>query len=231
MRAIDACRMVRGSAGICSADGGMRRTPVVGNRRAPRNLPLGSVPRRTEAEGFARSGDWISNPTTCKVSWRSALRVCGNWLSGRVVLVPARARGRRLYGAPASNQTSSASGGELLEVDEVLAAALIAQGEPGVRALGLLRDARRNLASTCLERPAEVAVSYLRGAVDALLGLPGAPVTVGLKPAAAGLLWRSDDGAADGGRGLRRSRRAHRGARRPGPGGLSRWLMLRARGE
>ncbi|WP_274036679.1 hypothetical protein [Streptomyces sp. MMBL 11-1] len=37
-------------------------------------------------------------------------------------------------------------------VDEVLAAALMAQGAAGVRALGLLRDARRVLAGTGLER-------------------------------------------------------------------------------
>ncbi|MCC9690157.1 hypothetical protein [Streptomyces sp. MNU103] len=75
------------------------------------------------------------------------------------------------------------------EVDETLAAALTAQGEPGVRALGLLRDARQILVGTFLERPGEVAESCLRGAADALLSLPGAPATpVGLKSAAAGLL-------------------------------------------
>lgn len=78
---------------------------------------------------------------------------------------------------------------ELPAVDEVLAAALTAQGEPGVRALGLLRDARRILAGIGLDRPAEVAESCLRGAADALLSLPGAPAApVGLKSAAAGLL-------------------------------------------
>lgn len=75
------------------------------------------------------------------------------------------------------------------EVDETLAAALTAQREPGVRALGLLRDARQILVGTFLERPGEVAESCLRGAADALLSLPGAPATpVGLKSAAAGLL-------------------------------------------
>ncbi|MFE7485166.1 hypothetical protein [Streptomyces sp. NPDC057552] len=78
---------------------------------------------------------------------------------------------------------------DLPAVDEVLAAALRAQGEPGVRALGLLRDAARVLSGAGgLERPAEVAESCLRGAADALLSLPGAPVTVGLKAAAAALL-------------------------------------------
>ncbi|MDX3695024.1 hypothetical protein PV726_32740 [Streptomyces europaeiscabiei] len=77
---------------------------------------------------------------------------------------------------------------ELPVVDEVLAEALTAQGAPGVRALGLLRDARRILAGTLLERPAEVAESCLRGAADALLSLPGVPVAVGLRSAAAALL-------------------------------------------
>ncbi|MEU3297619.1 hypothetical protein ABZ722_35540 [Streptomyces longwoodensis] len=82
-----------------------------------------------------------------------------------------------------------AGGDELPDVDEALAAALTAQGEPGVRALGLLRDARRILAGTGLERPQEIAESCLRGAADALLNLPGAPAApVGLKSAAAGLL-------------------------------------------
>ncbi len=88
-------------------------------------------------------------------------------------------------------------GGELPDiqlpvVDEVLAAALMAQGAAGVRALGLLRDARRVLAGTGLERPAEVAESCLRGAADALLSLPGAPDAVGLKSAAKDLLAAVD---------------------------------------
>ncbi|WP_406073088.1 hypothetical protein [Streptomyces virginiae] len=78
---------------------------------------------------------------------------------------------------------------ELPAVDEVLAQALTAQGERGVRALGLLRDARRVLAGIGLERPGEVAESCLRGAADALLSLPGAPLRGGgLKAAAAALL-------------------------------------------
>ncbi|MFK0143186.1 hypothetical protein [Streptomyces murinus] len=77
---------------------------------------------------------------------------------------------------------------ELPAVDEVLAAALRAQGEAGMRALGLLRDAARMLSGVGLERPAEVAEPCLRGAAAALLSLPGAPVTVGLKAAAAALL-------------------------------------------
>ncbi len=44
---------------------------------------------------------------------------------------------------------------DLPAVDEVLPAALRAQGEPGIRALGLLRDAARVLSGTGLERPAE----------------------------------------------------------------------------
>ncbi|MFD9038682.1 hypothetical protein [Streptomyces bottropensis] len=81
------------------------------------------------------------------------------------------------------------------EVDEVLAAALTAQGEAGVRALGLLRDAHRVLTGTEFVRPAEVAAACVRSAADALLGLPGAPVTVGLKPAAQGLLAAVDAAA------------------------------------
>ncbi|WP_329020286.1 hypothetical protein [Streptomyces sp. NBC_01601] len=87
-----------------------------------------------------------------------------------------------------SNEMPPVGGDELPEVDEVLAAALTAQGEPGVRALGLLQDARQILAGDFLQRPAEVAESCLRGVADALLSLPGAPVAVGLKSAAAGLL-------------------------------------------
>ncbi|MGW6958793.1 hypothetical protein [Streptomyces chartreusis] len=80
----------------------------------------------------------------------------------------------------------------LAEVDDVLAAALQAQGEPGVRALGLLRDARRVMAGAGMDRPWEIAEACLRSVVDALLSLPGAPVTVGLKPAAKGLLAAVD---------------------------------------
>ncbi|MER8120662.1 hypothetical protein [Streptomyces sp. NPDC094031] len=85
---------------------------------------------------------------------------------------------------------------ELPVVDEVLAAALRAQGAAGVRALGLLRDAARVLSGAGgLERPAEVAESCLRGAADALLslpGAPGAPGAVGLKAAAKDLLAAVD---------------------------------------
>ncbi|KOU10334.1 hypothetical protein ADK87_03785 [Streptomyces sp. NRRL F-4711] len=81
---------------------------------------------------------------------------------------------------------------QLPVVDEVLAAALTAQGASGVRALGLLRDARQILAGTGLQRPAEVAESCLRGAADALLSLPGAPNAVGLKSAAKDLLAAVD---------------------------------------
>ncbi|MHC3534181.1 hypothetical protein ACLQ2M_40250 [Streptomyces sp. DT7] len=89
------------------------------------------------------------------------------------------------------------AGGELPDaqlpvVDEVLAAALTAQGAAGARALGLLRDAHRVLAGTGLERPAEVAESCLRGAADALLSLPGTPDAVGLKSAANDLLAAVD---------------------------------------
>ncbi|MER6084230.1 hypothetical protein [Streptomyces sp. NPDC001833] len=69
-------------------------------------------------------------------------------------------------------------------VDEVLAGALEAQGELGVRALGMLQDAHRALTGAGFTRPAEVAAACVRSAADALLGLPGAPVTAGLKPAA-----------------------------------------------
>ncbi|MGW2035230.1 hypothetical protein [Streptomyces sp. NPDC001811] len=68
-----------------------------------------------------------------------------------------------------------AGGDELLDVDEDLAVALTAQGEPGVRALGLLRDARRILVGTGLERPDEITESCLRGPADALLSLAGRP--------------------------------------------------------
>ncbi|MBW8797851.1 MAG: hypothetical protein JF597_30975 [Streptomyces sp.] len=81
---------------------------------------------------------------------------------------------------------------ELPVVDEVLAGALAAQGEAGVRALGLLRDAHRVLTGEGFVRPAEVAAACVRSAADALLSLPGAPVTAGLKPAAKDLLAAVD---------------------------------------
>ncbi|MDQ1005830.1 hypothetical protein QFZ82_000315 [Streptomyces sp. V4I23] len=83
-------------------------------------------------------------------------------------------------------------GASVPEVDDILADALRAQGEAGVRALGLLRDARRVLTGTEFVRPEEVAAACVRSAADALLGLPGAPVTVGLKAAAEGLLAAVD---------------------------------------
>lgn len=79
---------------------------------------------------------------------------------------------------------------ELPVVDEVLAAALTAQGAPGVRALGLLRDARRILSGAGgLERPGEIVEACVRSAADALLKVPGAPKSpVGLQSAAKDLL-------------------------------------------
>ncbi|MFJ3279011.1 hypothetical protein [Streptomyces halstedii] len=91
-----------------------------------------------------------------------------------------------------SDEVAPAGASVLPEVDDVLADALTAQGEAGVRALGLLRDAHRVLAGAGFVRPAEVAAACVRSAADALLGLPGAPVTVGLKPAAEGLLAAVD---------------------------------------
>ncbi|MFJ6438710.1 hypothetical protein [Streptomyces sp. NPDC091416] len=89
-------------------------------------------------------------------------------------------------------------GGELpllelpTEVDEVLAGALAAQGDAGVRALGLLLDARRALTGVGFVRPAEVAAACVRSAADALLGLPGAPRSVGLQAAAQDLVAALD---------------------------------------
>ncbi|MFF6829961.1 hypothetical protein [Streptomyces longwoodensis] len=93
----------------------------------------------------------------------------------------------------------------LPEVDEFLEGALVAQGEPGVRALGLLQDARRALRGAGLVRPAEVAAACVRSAADTLLKLPGAPESVGLQAAAQDLLDAVDafrlpagDGASAG---------------------------------
>ncbi|MFR9793768.1 hypothetical protein ACL07V_34770 [Streptomyces sp. MB22_4] len=80
----------------------------------------------------------------------------------------------------------------LPEVDDVLAQALEAQGEPGARALGLLQDAYRVLTGEGFVRPAEVAAACVRSAADALLSLPGSPTTAGLKPAAQDLLAAVD---------------------------------------
>jgi hypothetical protein len=93
-----------------------------------------------------------------------------------------------------SDETMRPAGGdELPAIDEVLAAALTAQGEAGLRALDLLQDARLLLDGGLLRRSAEVAESCLRGAADALLSLPGAPEAVGLKDAAAALLDAIDN--------------------------------------
>ncbi|MFE1189907.1 hypothetical protein [[Kitasatospora] papulosa] len=81
---------------------------------------------------------------------------------------------------------------ELSVVDDVLAGALEAQGEPGVRALGLLQDARRALTGAGLVRPAEVAAACVRSAADTLLNLPGAPKARGLQDAAKDLLAAVD---------------------------------------
>ncbi|MFE0356447.1 hypothetical protein ACFW2K_38805 [Streptomyces nigra] len=94
-----------------------------------------------------------------------------------------------------SDEVAPAGASVLPEVDDVLADALRAQGEAGVRALGLLQDAHRVLTGAEFVRPAEVAAACVRSAADALLGLPGAPVTVGLKPAAEGLLAAVDAAA------------------------------------
>ncbi|MET8964239.1 hypothetical protein ABZX69_33030 [Streptomyces sp. NPDC004074] len=81
---------------------------------------------------------------------------------------------------------------ELEPVDEALGASLLEQGEAGARALGLLRDAHRMLGDERYEQQAEIAESCVRGAVDALLKLPGSRKDgrepVGLKSAAHALL-------------------------------------------
>ncbi|MEU9737427.1 hypothetical protein [Streptomyces sp. NPDC048002] len=94
-----------------------------------------------------------------------------------------------------SDEVAPAGASVLPEVDDVLADALRAQGEAGGRALGLLRDAHRVLTGADFARPAEVAAACVRSAADALLALPGAPVTVGLKPAAQSLLAAVDAAA------------------------------------
>ncbi|MET7489813.1 hypothetical protein [Streptomyces sp. NPDC005538] len=66
---------------------------------------------------------------------------------------------------------------DLEPVDGALAASLLEQGEAGARALGLLRDAYRMLEDGDYERPAEIAESCVRNAVDALLSLPGSQGT------------------------------------------------------
>ncbi|MFE2424414.1 hypothetical protein [Streptomyces hokutonensis] len=91
-----------------------------------------------------------------------------------------------------SDEVAPVGASELSEVDDVLAEALTVQGEAGVRALGLMRDAHRVLTGEGFVRPAEVAAACVRSAADALLGLPGAPVTVGLQSAAEDLLAAVD---------------------------------------
>ncbi|MFD7451760.1 hypothetical protein [Kitasatospora sp. NPDC059827] len=80
---------------------------------------------------------------------------------------------------------------QILEpVDEALAASLAAQGDPGARALGLLRDAHRMLCDDRYERSAEIAESCLRGAAESLLSLGG--TKPGLAAAARALLKAVD---------------------------------------
>ncbi|MFJ8677308.1 hypothetical protein [Streptomyces sp. NPDC093589] len=71
--------------------------------------------------------------------------------------MPAPDRVRRAYGAPVNDEAEPSAGEVVPEADGVLAAALVAQGEAGVWALGLLRDVRRVLSGAGLEQPAEVA--------------------------------------------------------------------------
>ncbi|MFD5583664.1 hypothetical protein ACFWII_07680 [Streptomyces sp. NPDC127063] len=98
----------------------------------------------------------------------------------------------------ATPPTAAAPGreAELEPVDEALAASLLEQGEAGARALGLLREAHRMLGDERFERRAEIAESCVRGAVDALLKLPGSGKDwrepVGLKSAARALLEAVD---------------------------------------
>ncbi|MGW2722412.1 hypothetical protein [Streptomyces sp. NPDC001492] len=90
-----------------------------------------------------------------------------------------------------SDEVAPVGASVLPEVDDVLADALRAQGEAGVRALGLLRDARRVLTGGGFERREEVAAACVRSVADALLA-PGTPGAVGLKDAAKDLLIAVD---------------------------------------
>jgi hypothetical protein len=72
-----------------------------------------------------------------------------------------------------SDEVAPVGASVLPEVDDVLADALTAQGEAGVRALGLLRDAHWVLTGEGFVRPAEVAAACVRSAADALLGSSG----------------------------------------------------------
>ncbi|MFF9458629.1 hypothetical protein [Streptomyces flaveolus] len=93
-----------------------------------------------------------------------------------------------------SNETPPAGEDDLPEVDEALAKVLTAQGAPGVRALGLVRDAHRILSGVGgLERPGEIVEACVRSAADALLKLPGAQKSpFGLQSAAKALLAAVD---------------------------------------
>ncbi|MFF7946623.1 hypothetical protein [Streptomyces griseorubiginosus] len=90
-----------------------------------------------------------------------------------------------------SDQVAPVGASVLPEVDDVLADALRAQGEAGVRALGLLRDARRVLTGGGFEQREEVAAACVRSVADGLLA-PGTPGAVGLKDAAKDLLIAVD---------------------------------------
>ncbi|MFI9772842.1 hypothetical protein ACIHJG_39295 [Streptomyces sp. NPDC052415] len=113
---------------------------------------------------------------------------------------------------------------ELEPVDAALAASLLEQGEAGARALGLLRDAHRMLGDDSYEQQAEIAESCVRGAVDALLSLPGSQGTTrppGLKSTARTLLKAVDayqphdeQPAAGKGKRTRRSRDPQEALRR-----------------
>ncbi|WP_206305150.1 hypothetical protein [Streptomyces sp. B29(2018)] len=123
-----------------------------------------------------------------------------------------------------SEKAAPAGASVLPEVDDVLADALVAQGKAGVRALGLLRDAHRVLTGDAgFALPQDVAAACVRSAADTLLRLPGTPVTVGLKPAAQGLLAAVDAFAAPAAEVLEPDGAAHAAApaeKASGPGGL-----------
>lgn len=61
--------------------------------------------------------------------------------------------GKRVHGAGMSDEVASSGVSVLPEVDDVLADSLVAQGEAGVPALGLLLDAHRVLAGGGFARP------------------------------------------------------------------------------
>ncbi|MEU6541228.1 hypothetical protein [Streptomyces sp. NPDC047000] len=114
-----------------------------------------------------------------------------------------------------SDATQSADGGGecgVQPVDEALVASLREQGEGGARALGLLSDAYRMLTDDRYEQPGEIAESCVRGAVDALLKLPGGGTPRGLKSTARDLLKAVDayrpDSRRDPQQALQRMRQA-----------------------